>query len=54
MTLRIHMLGVLTFGIKMFRKVRSEYQCLERSGQNSSVPKDKPTILMFGKIRPEF
>ena len=43
-TLRIHMLGVLTFGIKMFGKVRSKYQCW----------KDKARIPRFGKKRPEF
>ena len=38
----------------MFGKIRTEYQCFERQGQNSDVWKDKTRIVMFGKIRPKF
>ena len=54
MTLGIHILGMLKFGIEMFGKVRSEYQCLERQGQNSNVWIDKARVPVFGLIRPEF
>ena len=54
MTLGIHMLRVLTFGIKMSGKVRSQFQCLEGYGQNYKVWKDNDRIPMFGKIRSAF
>ena len=40
--------------ILMFRRTRSEFQCLEGLGQNSNVWKDKVRILMFGRIGPKF
>ena len=38
----------------MLEKIRPEFQCLERKGQNSNVWKDKVRIPMFGRIRSEF
>ena len=38
----------------MFRRTRSEFQCLEGLGQNSNVWKDKVRILMFGRIGSKF
>ena len=38
----------------MFKRIRSEFQCLEGQDKNSNVWKDKVRIPMFGKIRPEF
>ena len=40
--------------ILMFEKIRREYQCLHRIGQNTNVWKDKTRSPMFGKITPEF
>ena len=37
----------------MFGRIRSEFQCLEGKGQNSSVWKDKVRISMSGQIRTE-
>ena len=37
----------------MFGPIRSEFQCLDRSGQNSIVSTDKARIPMLGQIRPE-
>ena len=37
----------------MFGRIRSEFQCLVRYGENSSVWKDTARIPMFGKIKSE-
>ena len=37
----------------MFGRIRSEFQCLERQGENSNVWKHKARIPMFGKIKSE-
>ena len=37
----------------MFGRIRSEFQCLVRYGENSSVWKDEARIPMFGKIKSE-
>ena len=38
----------------MFGRIRSEFQCLVRYGENSNVWKDEARIPMFGKIKSEF
>ena len=38
----------------MFARIRSEFQCLEGYGQNSTAWKDKNRNPMLGRIRPEF
>ena len=38
----------------MFGSIRSEFQCLERLGQNSTIWKEKVRIGKFATIRPEF
>ena len=40
--------------IRVFGRISSEFQCLDRKGQNSNDWKDDITILMLGEIRPEF
>ena len=37
----------------MFRRIRSQFECLTGLGHNSIVWKDKVRIPMFGRIRPE-
>ena len=37
----------------MFGTIRSEFQSLERLGQNSNVWKGKVRIPMFGRVGPE-
>ena len=37
----------------MFGRIRSEFQCLVRYGENSNVWKDTARIAMFGKIKSE-
>ena len=37
----------------MFGRIRSEFECLERQGQNSNVWKDRARIPMSGKIGQE-
>ena len=39
--------------ISMLGKIGSEFQCLERSGQNSNVWKDMVIIPKFGRIGKE-
>ena len=39
--------------IPMFGRIRLEFSCLERYGQNSNVRKEKDTIPMFERIRPD-
>ena len=38
----------------MLGRIRSEFQYLQKLGQNASVRKDKIRIPMFKKIGPEF
>ena len=38
----------------MLGRIRSEFQCLKKQGQNSNDRKDKITMPMFTKIGPEF
>ena len=40
--------------MRIFRMIRSEFQCLEGLDQNSNVWKDKVRIPMIEKIRSEF
>ena len=37
----------------MFGKIRSEFECLEGLGQNSSIWKDMDIIAMFGRMENE-
>ena len=37
--------------IPMFGRIRLEFSCLERDGQNSNVRKEKNTVPMFERIR---
>ena len=57
--MRISMFGQISVRtdkarISVFGRIRLEFQCLERYGQNSNVWTDKFRIPMYGQIRPEF
>ena len=38
----------------MIQKIKTKFQCFKGKGQNSNVLKEKVTIIMFGRIGPEF